>query len=213
MYFDPVPENPLPVIRTWLDEAASSGLRNHDALALATVSSAGLPSVRMVLMRGLSVAEGYAVFYTNYRSRKAVELEQTGVAAGVMYWPTSGRQIRVEGRIQRSPAAESDEYFARRPAGSRLNAWVSEQSRPLTDRHELDARATRMQSQFEEQQTLHDIPRPGHWGGYRLWFTAVELWLEGGDRFHDRVLYERTLSPIAGGDFQSGPWQRTRLQP
>jgi pyridoxamine 5'-phosphate oxidase len=205
----PPPANPLPILGAWLEEARHSGLRNPDAMALATVSAAGRPSVRMVLMRGLSLEQGYAVFYTHYRSRKAAEIQHRAHAAGVLYWEQSGRQIRLEGPVLRSPAAESDAYFARRPARSQLNAWVSEQSAPIADPAELERRAAGKQ----REQGSVALARPTWWGGYRLWFSAVELWLEGVDRFHDRIRYERDLTPADQYEFSAGDWRAQRLQP
>ncbi len=214
MLSDTAPADPLPVIRAWLDDATASGQHNPDALALATVDGSGAPSVRMVLMRGLSLDHGYAVFYTNYLSRKSVDLDTTTVAAGVIYWPGQGRQVRLEGRVVRSPAAESDAYFGQRPIGSRINALVSEQSRPLDDRAQLIRRAEAMRRDLDAQPQPAGVPRPDHWGGYRLWFAAVELWQEGGERFHDRVRYERELVPLENGTgFRAGQWRHQRLQP
>jgi pyridoxamine 5'-phosphate oxidase len=205
----PPPANPLPIIGGWLEEARRSGVRNPDAMALATVSAEGRPSVRMVLMRGLSLEQGYAVFYTHYRSRKAVDIQNRNYVAGVLYWERSGRQVRLEGPVLRSPDAESDAYFARRPFGSQLNAWVSEQSAPIADLAELERRAA---SKQREQHT-DVLARPAWWGGYRLWFSAVELWLEGADRFHDRIRYERELTPADRYAFSAGDWRAQRLQP
>jgi pyridoxamine 5'-phosphate oxidase len=129
----PAPDDPLPLVRQWLDAAAASGQRNPDAMAFATVDASGRPSVRMVLMRGLSVGQGFGVFYTHYGSRKGVELEHNRRGAGVMYWAPLGRQVRLEGPVVRSPESESDAYFATRPWRSQLNAWVSEQSALLDE--------------------------------------------------------------------------------
>ncbi len=214
MLSDAAPADPLPVIKAWLDEATASGQHNPDALALATVDGRGAPSVRMVLMRGLSLSHGYAVFYTNYQSRKSADLDTTSVAAGVIYWSGQGRQVRVEGRVVRSPAAESDAYFGGRPIGGQINAHVSEQSRPLVDRVQLIRRAEAMRRDLAAQPQPAGLARPEHWGGYRLWFAAVELWQEGGDRFHDRIRYERELMPLKDGTgFSASQWRHQRLQP
>lgn len=203
----PLPDDPLPTAMRWLAEAAALGRANTNAIALATVDGGGRPAVRMVLLKDLA-AQGYAVFYTNYGSRKARELDAARRAAAALYWHELGRQVRFEGSIVRSPAAESDAYFASRPRGSQLNAWASEQSRPLLDEGVLDRRADERAAQFGER-----VPRPEHWGGYRLWLDAVELWVEGSHRFHERVRYERHLSPDGAHAFRGGPWSRQRLQP
>lgn len=211
----PAPEDPLPLVEQWVDEAARAGLRNHDAMALATVAANGQPSVRMVLMRGLSVKDGFAVFYTHYGSRKARELEHNGRAAGVIYWETLCRQVRFEGRVVRSPAAESDRYFASRAFGSQLNAWTSEQSAPLADAGDLQRRAESRTRELSPGRSpgTGKLPRPPYWGGYRLWFHAVELWVEGVDRFHQRLRYERLLTPLDEVSFSAGAWRSERLQP
>jgi pyridoxamine 5'-phosphate oxidase len=188
---NPPPDDPLPVAIGWLAEAATRGHRNPNAMALATVSAAGRPSARMVLLKELAPA-GYAVFYTNYDSRKAGELDATARAAAVLHWNEPGRQVRFEGTIVRSPAAESDEYFASRAWRSQLNAWSSQQSRPLQDLGELGRRAAAKAREYGGSADAsgaegRPLPRPPFWGGYRLWFDAVELWAEGADRFHERL--------------------------
>jgi pyridoxamine 5'-phosphate oxidase len=205
----PVPEDPLPTVAAWLAQITAGGrVRNPNALALATADAAGRPSVRMVLLKELA-PQGYLVFYTNYGSRKAAELDRTGRAAGMLYWEELGRQVRFEGRVVRSPATESDSYFASRPARSRLSAWASRQSEPLGDIEELERRAA------EKERELRGgaIPRPASWGGYRLWFDALELWAEGADRFHERLRYTRDLAPVDTSGFRAGPWSWQRLQP
>jgi pyridoxamine 5'-phosphate oxidase len=197
----PAPRDPLPFARRWLDEAASGAPKNPWAMALGTVSAEGRPSVRYVLLKALSESEGFIVFYTNYASRKARELEATGHAAAVLYWPETGRQLRFEGRISRSPAAESDAYFASRPRASQLNAWASEQSRPLGSPDAMAGQLEAAAGRFPDGAT---IPRPGGWGGYRLLIEAVEFWVEGQDRFHERLRYERGAR---------GDWSKTWLQP
>lgn len=212
----PAPEDPLPLIQQWLEQATASGRqRNPDAMALATADAEGRPSVRMVLMRTVSVKHGYAVFYTHYGSRKGLELERNPRAAGVLYWEQLGRQVRFEGRVVRSPEAESDRYFAGRPWHSQLNAWASVQSLPLGDPQELASRARRKAAELgaDARGGTRKLPRPPHWGGYRLWFEAVELWAEGADRFHDRIRYERTLHPDDAFGYIGSAWSHRRLQP
>ncbi len=214
-------DNPLDRLAEWLDEARTeSSRRNPLAMALATCSAQGAPSVRMVLAKDFCAATGHIVFYTNFGSRKAAELDATARAAGVIYWEEfGGRQLRIEGPVTRAPSSDADAYFAQRPAASQLNAWVSEQSRPLVDDESLNVAAAKKAAELGLDYARLDpanpaaIPRPDHWGGYRLWIERVEFWSEGAGRFHDRVLYSRTLDlrvapPSAGND-----WQMTRLQP
>jgi pyridoxamine 5'-phosphate oxidase len=211
--FLPVPpDDPLPTAIRWLDEAEALGRRNANAIALATTDRTGRPSVRMVLAKDL-VPAGYLVFYTNYGSRKAAELETTGRAAAVLYWHERGRQIRFEGVVVRSPAAESDAYFATRPRQSQLSAWSSEQSRPLSDPAELERRAARIVAERGGSSSQQPLPRPEFWGGYRLWIDALELWVEGAHRFHERVRYERRLEPTNPHSFVADSWRWQRLQP
>ena len=213
------------VIQEWLDEATRKAAQRHpNAMTLATVDASGLPSARVVLVKTLSVSHGFAVFHTHYGSRKSIEMESNAAAAGVMHWDTMGRQVRLEGAAVRSPKEESDDYFASRSWRSQLNAWVSEQSQPLADPSELldrardKARELRLpdpisDGENEPETGLTPLARPPFWGGYRLWFAAVELWMEGSDRFHDRVRYERSLTPLDAHSFQTGPWTSWRLQP
>jgi pyridoxamine 5'-phosphate oxidase len=214
----PPPTDPLPLAIGWLAEASARDRRNPNAMALATASSAGRPSVRMVLLKELTPA-GYAVFYTNYGSRKAAELDATGRAAAVLYWDDLGRQVRLEGAILRSPADESDAYFASRAWRSQVNAWSSEQSRAIDDPEELERRAATkakelgVQAPGESPLPGRSLPRPGFWGGYRLWLDTVELWAEGADRFHERLCYRRDLGNPGAHDFRPGRWSWQRLQP
>jgi pyridoxamine 5'-phosphate oxidase len=169
----PPPEDPVRVAAQWLGEAEALGRRNANALALASVDAAGRPSARMVLLKELAPL-GYVVFYTNYGSRKGEELLTTGRAAGVLYWHELGRQVRLEGPVVRSPDAESDAYFATRPLASQVNAWSSEQSRPLADPAALEERAAKV---VVTKPAGGGLPRPAFWGGFRLWLDAVELWV------------------------------------
>jgi pyridoxamine 5'-phosphate oxidase len=205
----PPPEDPVRAAAQWLGEAEALGRRNANAMALACADASGSPSVRMVLLKELA-PRGYAVFYTNYESRKGLELAANGRAAAVLYWHELGRQVRFEGPVVRSPAAESDRYFATRPSPSQVNAWSSEQSRPLPDPAALEERAARVAARPNTQAGL---PRPEFWGGFRLWLDAVELWVEGRDRFHERVRYERRLDARDAHDFDAGYWTWQRLQP
>lgn len=207
----PLPDDPLPTAKSWLAEAEALGRRNANAIALASTDRTGRPSVRMVLIKDL-VPTGYLVFYTNYGSRKAGELDATGRAAAVIYWHELGRQIRFEGVVVRSPETESDAYFATRPRQSQINAWSSQQSRPLADMSELEHRAARVAAE-KGGGSASPLPRPAFWGGYRLWLDALELWVEGAHRFHERVRYERRLTPKDAHSFAADRWHWQRLQP
>lgn len=197
----PPPDDPLPFARQWLAEAADTVETNPWAMALAAVSPTGQPSVRFVLLKDLSVAEGFIVFYTNYGSRKAAELDTGGRGAGALYWPDSGRQLRFEGPVERSPAAESDAYFESRPRASQLNAWASEQSRPIESPDAMTALLEARDAEFPNREA---VPRPSHWGGFRLFVEAIEFWVSGPDRFHERLRYQRPAG---------GVWSRNWLQP
>ena len=205
----PPPEDPVRTAAQWLGEAEALGRRNANAMALASVDAAGRPSARMVLLKELAPL-GYAVFYTNYGSRKGAELLATHRAAGVLYWHELGRQVRLEGPVVRSPEAESDAYFATRPLASQINAWSSEQSRPLPDPAALEERAAKVAS---TKPAARGLARPDFWGGFRLWLESVELWVEGRDRFHERVRYERPLEARDANTFETGRWTWQRLQP
>jgi pyridoxamine 5'-phosphate oxidase len=204
----PPPEDPVRAAGQWLAEAEALGRRNANAMALACTDPTGRPSVRMVLLKELAPS-GYAVFYTNYGSRKGLELAATGRAAAVLYWHELGRQVRFEGLVVRSPPAESDSYFASRPSPSQVNAWSSEQSRPLANPAVLEERAAKVVGTM----TGDTLPRPVFWGGFRLWLEAVELWVEGQNRFHERVRYERRLDARDEHSFEPGRWNWQRLQP
>jgi pyridoxamine 5'-phosphate oxidase len=191
--------DPLVVLRRWLDEAREAALHEPDAMALATSTRSGRPSVRMVLLRGLD--ERGLGFFTNYESRKAEELAANPQAAVVLNWgPPIRRQVRVEGRVERLSGDESLAYFRARTRESRLGAWASAQSRPLADRTELDRSYEAAAERFAD---VVDVPLPPFWGGYRLVPEAVELWQNRPNRLHDRARYERVPSG----------WRRTRLAP
>ena len=166
-------------------------------MALATVGADGAPSVRLVLCRGID-ARGLR-FFTNYESRKAHELDANARAAAVFHWQSLGRQLRVEGTVERLPLAESDAYFASRPRGHQLSALASPQSRAIADLEELRLRA----SELDRQYANRDVPRPTFWGGYRLVPTTIELWQRGADRLHERIRF----------DLRGGQWRETRLAP
>jgi pyridoxamine 5'-phosphate oxidase len=170
-----------------------------DAMTLATATRDGKPSARVVLFKG--VLRGAVFFVTNYQSRKARELAENPYAALVMHFPLVERQVRVEGRVERASAAESEAYFRSRPRGSQLGAWASPQSQTIASRGELDARANAVETRFAGQ----EVTRPEFWGGFLVFPESVELWLGRPDRLHDRFSYRRT-----GAD---QPWRIERLAP
>lgn len=220
-----LPDDPLHWADAWIREATARAVtRNPNAMTLATVGEHGVPSARVVLCKEFVPDPGYLVFHTNYHSRKCRELERNSHAAAVFHWDALGRQIRIEGIAVRSPAAESDAYFATRPWGSRLGAWGSDQSAPLASRaallEQLRRRAADLGLELGADTTTlasdappPAIPRPPHWGGMRLWIATVELWVEGSDRIHDRAVFRRELTPVDAHSFAVTPWTGTRLQP
>ncbi len=219
---DPPPADPMPLAAAWLAEAWQLRPQpNPDAMVLATCDAAGRLSARVVLCKTIVASPGYALFYTNYDSRKGRELAANASAAGVLHWDSLHRQLRLEGRVLRATAAESDAYFASRAWQSRVGAWASEQSAPVASRVQLveavRSAAARLgtpdPTAAGEPVPLPAIARPSNWGGYRLWLDAVELWVEGEFRIHDRVRWTRELSPAGPHDFAAGPWTATRLQP
>jgi pyridoxamine 5'-phosphate oxidase len=166
-------------------------------MALATAGSASI-SCRIVLLRSFD-RNGFA-FYTNYNSRKAMDLERDPRAALTFFWPQMERQVRIEGKTEVLSAEESDAYFASRPRESRIGAWSSDQSRLVESRELLDERYARWQDRFKEG----EVPRPEHWGGLRVRPVRIEFWQGRADRMHDRIAFEH---------FADGTWQRMRLQP
>jgi pyridoxamine 5'-phosphate oxidase len=218
---DPLPAEPLALAAAWLEEATRQQvLPNPNAAVLATSDPAGRPSARVVLCKQISAQPGHLTFYTNYHSRKGRELQENPYAAVVIYWDKLHRQVRVEGRVTPLPAAESDAYFSTRNWQSRLGAWASQQSEPIGSRAELLGKVAKTALRLalpvpaDEQQPDPGmrIARPPHWGGFRLWASAVELWVEGSARIHDRARWERSLTARADS-FDVGLWSATRLQP
>ncbi len=177
--------DPLATMMDWRNEAAAQGAIEPDAMALATATADGRPSVRMVLLRG--VLQGSLHFFTNYQSRKAGELDSNPFAAITLHWETLKRQVRVEGPVRRLPAELSDAYFSKRPRGHQLSAWASPQSRPIGALAEVIARAEEVDARFAGA----DVPRPEFWGGYGLYAERVELWQGRPDRAHERRLFLR----------------------
>ena len=184
--------------RMWqqVKDTAPSGFEAA-TMALATANPPGVPAVRMVLLRGVD-DRGFS-FFTNYGSPKAEALDASGRGALCFFWFWLGQQVRVEGTVARVSDEESDAYFASRPRGSQIGAWASLQSQPLASREELEARYREVEAQYEGG----DVPRPPHWGGYRLSPERIEFWNEGEFRLHDRWLFTRTPQG----------WRRERLYP
>ena len=220
---EPLPANPLELAAQWLAEARSDAAQpNPDAMVLATVDRSGQPSARVVLCKEIAAHAGYIVFYTNYHSRKGRELKANPRAAVVFHWDHRHRQVRAEGAIQPLSDAENDAYFRTRPWQSRIGAWASEQSEPVQSRAELSAAVAAAARRFgvpyagpgspEPEQILVEVPRPPHWGGFRLQVDAVELWVEGEFRIHDRARWTkiRDSKPDIGA---ATVWSVTRLQP
>lgn len=212
---DPLPADPLPMFATWFSDARVRNVQpNPDAMVLATVGENGAPSARVVLCKRLVPDRGFIVFFTNYDSRKGQELAAHPRAAAVFHWDTMHRQVRLEGPIVRSPAPESDQYFASRAVDSRVGAWASMQSAPLASRQALVDQVRAIRERFGLlQATEGEVPRPPHWGGIRLWIDSIELWSEGAGRVHDRARWQRTLTKKDEFTFSAGPWSGTRLNP
>ena len=192
-----VESEPIAQFARWYDEARAIERPLPHAVALATATRGGRPSLRMVLLKDFD-ARGF-VFYTNYRSRKGHELAGNTRASLLFYWGSLERQVRIEGRVAKVSRRESDDYFRTRPRGSQLGAWASPQSARLVDRADLDRRFAAASAKYPGH-----IPRPPLWGGYRLAPTLIEFWQGRDDRLHDRLCY--TLG-------RTGRWRLDRLAP
>ena len=191
-------DDPFGIARQWLAEAEAAELNDPNAIALSTVDKAGLPNVRMVLLKDIE-DDGF-VFYTNYESAKAAELDQAGKAAFVLHWKSLRRQIRVRGLVSKEDGPQADDYFASRSLKSRLGAWASRQSRPLASRAALVAEVAKMTARHGT-----NPKRPPFWGGYRVRPLEMEFWADGEFRLHDRFLWRR--------DGLTSSWQIDRLNP
>jgi pyridoxamine 5'-phosphate oxidase len=219
-----LPEDPLHWADAWLKEAfAANAQRNPNSMTVATVAANGQPSARVVLCKDIVPDPGYLVFYTNYGSQKSLQIAENPKIAAVLHWDALGRQVRIEGIAVRSPDEENDAYFATRDWGSRLGAWGSDQSKEIESRDALAAQIRERgialglnfdgDTQALAEGTIPQIERPPHWGGFRLWATAVELWIEGGDRIHDRARWTRDVIRGSNNGFSTTTWSGRRLQP
>jgi len=188
--------DPMRQFERWFEDALQAKLPLANAMTLATVSAGGTPAARVVLLKG--VERGGFVFYTNYRSSKARELDARPLACLVFLWSDLERQIRITGAVEKVDAADSDAYFVTRPVGARLSAWASEQSETVPSRQVLEKAAAEVKARFGDSP-----PRPPHWGGYRVTPSEMEFWQGRADRLHDRLLYRRA------GD----TWKIERLAP
>jgi pyridoxamine 5'-phosphate oxidase len=193
-----VERNPIRQFQLWFDDALAAKLPLAEAMTLATATPEGRPSARMVLLKQAD-DEGF-VFFTNYQSAKAAQLESNPYAALVFYWNPLDRQVRVEGRVERTSAEESELYFQTRPRESQIGAWASPQSSVIAGRDVLEQRAQELEEYYRDR----EIECPGHWGGYRLRPDKIEFWKSRVGRLHDRILYEL---------LSDGTWSIKRLAP
>lgn len=191
-------DDPFEIARRWLTEAEATEMNDPNAIALASVDAEGLPNVRMVLLKEVA-ADGF-IFYTNYDSAKGQELQATGKAGFVMHWKSLRRQVRVRGTVERFEGPEADEYYASRSLKSRLGAWASEQSRPLSGRTALMAEVAKVTARHGT-----NPPRPPFWGGFKITPSEIEFWADGDFRLHDRFVWRRETA--------HSNWEIKRLNP
>ena len=191
-------DDPFQIVRDWMAEAEAREANDPNAVALATVDADGLPNVRMVLLK--EVESDAFVFYTNYEGVKAAELDENGKAAFVMHWKSLRRQVRVRGAVSREDGSKADDYYNSRSLKSRLGAWASDQSRPLSSRATLMAKVAKVTAQKGTQPS-----RPPFWGGYRITPVEIEFWADGEFRLHDRFRWSRNGADEA--------WTINRLNP
>jgi pyridoxamine 5'-phosphate oxidase len=177
--------DPIPQFALWFQQALESNLQEPNAMTIATIGQDGLPNARIVLLKDFD-ARGF-VFFTNYRSQKGQELAANPQAAIVFLWAELERQVRIQGTVEKVSPTESDYYFHTRPLGSQLGAWASEQSDVIISRDILETKLKAIETQYENQ----DIPRPDHWGGYRVLPSTIEFWQGRKNRLHDRLRYKR----------------------
>ena len=195
-----IAQNPILQFQSWFEQASAAKCPEPHAMTLATISSNGLPSARIVLLKGIT--EDSFIFYTNYTSQKGRELTDHPKASICFPWNILSRQVRVVGTVEKVTEAESDEYFSTRPRGSQIGAWASQQSEVMADRSVLESRWTETDARFEGM----DVPRPPHWGGFRVLPSEIEFWQGRQSRLHDRFRY------TADGSQPTG-WRVERLNP
>jgi pyridoxamine 5'-phosphate oxidase len=193
-----IDRDPIKQFQQWFNDAIAAHLPLPEAMSLATVGTDGKPSSRMVLLKNVDHEE--FVFFTNYRSAKAKDLDANPHAAMVFFWPQLERQVRIEGSVTKTSAAESREYFETRPRESQIGAWASPQSEVISGREELEQRKAELEEQYRDKA----VDWPEHWGGYRLAPTRIEFWKGRVGRLHDRIVYQRT---------SEGSWSIKRLAP
>ncbi len=191
-------DEPISLFQKWLAKAGETEPNDPNAMSLATVDGAGLPDVRIVLLKGLN-EDGF-VFYTNGESAKGRQLAETGQAALCFHWKSWKRQVRIRGAVAPVSVAQSDAYFAQRARGSRIGAWASDQSRPVATREAMVDNVEAVEARFADV----DVPRPAHWHGWCVSPDAIEFWQDGAFRLHDRILFTRD---------NEGEWAKTRLFP
>jgi pyridoxamine 5'-phosphate oxidase len=221
---DPLPANPLEIAAQWLAQAQRDAAQpNPNSMVLATADSRGHPSARVVLCKEIEPQQGYILFYTNYQSRKGGELQGNPRAAVVFHWDHIHRQVRAEGAVEALSDQENDAYFRTRTWQKQVGAWASHQSEPVESRAALAAAVAQEARRFgipyagpgsiEPENVSVAVPRPPNWGGFRLYIDAVELWVEGEYRIHDRARWTRTLPNPGGRAGTATVWSATRLQP
>ena len=205
MIRDHTPEDPIALFESWLAEAKVSEPNDPTAMSLASVSEAGMPSVRMVLLKDVS-PRGF-VFYTNFESKKGRQILANPKAALLFHWKSLRRQVRVEGEVEVVSDDEADAYFDSRPRDSRIGAWASDQSRPLEGRFDLEKRVAK----FAAKYAVGRVPRPPHWSGFRVLPETIEFWQDGKFRLHDRLVYHR--EDQGEGQGKDRTWRTERLFP
>jgi len=229
---DNLGDKPFDILSRWFREAGELALQpNPNAMLLSTVQETVIkktedakvfdndplsentfvPDARVVLCKNINSEKGFIVFFTNYQSAKGEQLKHNSNALAVFHWDHLGRQVRVSGRVLRSPAMESEEYFKSRHPLSKIGAWTSDQSQTIGSRAELLQRLEEQQQRFKI--AGDNIPRPPYWGGYRLWASKIELWISHPGRIHDRAVWTRAIKDIQENEIHFGQWESSRLQP